>query len=110
VIIFTAQLEQFKIIVDGELTWMTGQPLIIMAGLTALTIVLVVLFPKITKAVPPSLAAIIVVFFIVLVFNIDTRTVRDIASVSGGFPPFHLPDVPFSVDTLKVIFPYSLIM
>src|SRR5690606_33166288 len=52
----------------------------------------------------------IVVFFIVLVFNIDTRTVRDIASVSGGFPPFHLPDVPFSVDTLKVIFPYSLIM
>ncbi|HEX8377163.1 MAG TPA: SulP family inorganic anion transporter [Pedobacter sp.] len=110
VIIFMAQLEQFKTIVNGQLTWMTGQPLVIMTSLVAFTVVLVLLFPKITKAIPPSLAAIIVVFLIVLGFNIDTRTVKDIASVSGGFPPFHIPEIPFNWNTLEVIFPYALIM
>lgn len=110
VIIFTAQLEQFKTHVNGQLVWMTGQPFMIMLGLVALTISLVILFPRITKAIPPSLAAIIIVFLIVLGFNIDTRTVKDIASVSGGFPSFHIPSVPFSIETLKIVFPYSIIM
>jgi SulP family sulfate permease len=64
----------------------------------------------VTKAVPASLVAIIVVFLIVLGFGIETKTVKDIASVSGNFPPFHVPVVPFSFDTLKIIFPYSLVM
>lgn len=110
VIIFMAQLEQFKTIVNGQLTWMTGEPLLIMAGLVLLTIALVVFFPRITKAIPPSLAAIIVVFLLVFGFNIDTRTVKDIASVSGGFPPFHIPKIPLNFDTLQIIFPYALIM
>lgn len=110
VIIFMAQLEQFKTVVNGQLTWLSGSPLIIMGGLVALTIAIVLIFPKITKAVPPSLVAIIVVFLLVLVFHIDTRTVKDIASVSGGFPPFHIPQVPLNLEMLKVIFPYALIM
>ena len=110
VIIFMAQLEQFKTIVGGHESWLTGSPLYIMAGLVALTIGVVVLLPRITKAVPPSLVAIIVVFVIVLLFGIHTKTVRDIAAVSGGFPPFHIPSVPFNLETLKVIFPYALIM
>lgn len=110
VIIFMAQLEQFKTVVNGETTWLAGQPLMIMAGLVALTIAVVVFFPKITKAVPPSLAAIIVVFFVVLGFGIDTKTVSDIASVSGGFPPFHIPNVPLTLDTFKIILPYAVIM
>ncbi|WP_158797487.1 SulP family inorganic anion transporter [Pedobacter sp. L105] len=110
VIIFMAQLEQFKTIVNGKLTWMSGTPLLIMSGLVALTIVIVVLLPRFTKAVPSSLIAIIVVFLVVLGFHIDTRTVKDIASVSGGFPPFHIPRIPFTIETLKIIFPYALIM
>ena len=110
VIIFMAQVEQFKTVVDGKTTWLTGEPLLIMAGLVALTIALIIFLPRITKAIPPSLAAIMVIFFIVLGFNIDTKTVKDIASVSGGFPPFHIPDIPFTLDTLQVIFPYALIM
>lgn len=110
VIIFMAQLEQFKTVVNGQTTWLSGTPLLIMGGLVALTIAIVFVFPRITKAVPPSLVAIIVVFFIVLGFGIQTKTVKDIAAVSGGFPPFHIPAVPFSFDTLKLIFPYSLIM
>jgi len=110
VIIFMAQLEQFKTVVNGQLTWLTGTPLLIMGGLVALTIALVFIVPRITKAVPPSLVAIIVVFLIVLVFRIDTKTVKDIAAVSGGFPPFHIPQIPLNTATLQVIFPYALIM
>jgi SulP family sulfate permease len=110
VIIFMAQLEQFKTVVNGELRWLTGTPLLIMGGLVALTILIVVILPKITKAVPPSLVAIIVVFLLVLGFQIDTKTVRDIAAVSGGFPPFHIPAIPFNLTTLQVIFPYAVIM
>jgi SulP family sulfate permease len=110
VIIFMAQLEQFKAIVNGKETWLTGQPLMIMAGLVALTIAIVVFFPKITKAIPPSLVAIIVVFLLVLGFGIHTKTVSDIASVSGGFPPFHIPNIPLTLETFKIILPYAIIM
>lgn len=110
VVIFMAQLEQFKTVVNGNLVWLSGSPLYIMGGLVILTIAIVAFFPKITKAVPPSLVAIIVVFAIVLGFNINTKTVRDIAAVSGGFPPFHIPAVPFEWSTIAIIFPYALIM
>jgi len=110
VIIFMAQLEQFKTVVNGETTWLTGDTLYIMAGLVALTIVIIIFLPRFTKAFPPSLAAIIVVYLIVLAFGIETKTVSDIASVSGGFPPFHIPDINWTLETLKVIAPYALIM
>ncbi len=109
VIIFMSQLDQFKAVVNGESTWLQGESLYIMLGLVALTIAIVVLLPKITKAVPSSLVAIIVVFALVLVFGIDTKTVQDIASVEGGFPPFHIPNIPWTFETLKLIAPYSLI-
>jgi len=110
VIIFMAQLQQFKTVVNGHEVWLSGTPLYIMGGLVALTIAIILILPRITKAVPPSLVAIIVVFLLVLCFGIHAKTVKDIAAVSGGFPPFHIPSVPFTLDTLKVIFPYSLIM
>jgi SulP family sulfate permease len=110
VVIFMAQLAQFKTVVNGQSTWLTGTPLFVMAGLVALTIAIVIILPRFTKVVPPSLVAIIVVFLIVLGFGIHTKTVKDIAAVSGGFPPFHIPAIPFNLDTLKLIFPYSLIM
>ena len=110
VVIFMSQLEQFKTVVNGQISWLQGTPLYIMLGLVALTISIVLLFPKVTKAVPASLVAIMVVFAIVLLFNIDTKTVQDIASVQGGFPPFHIPNIPFSFETFKVIFPYSVIV
>ncbi|WP_406826397.1 SulP family inorganic anion transporter [Pedobacter sp. KACC 23697] len=110
VIIFMAQVEQFKATTSSGNAWLTGTPLWIMLGLVLLTIAIVVLFPKITKAVPASLVAIIVVFLVVIGFNIDTKTVKDIASISGGFPPFHIPEVPLNLEMLKIIFPYSLVM
>ena len=110
VIIFMSQLEQFKKVVNGQVEWLTGNPLLIMAGLVALTIGIIVIFPRITKAIPASLVAIIIIFVLVFFFKIETKTVKDIASISGGFPPFHIPNVPFNLEMLKIIFPYSLIM
>lgn len=110
VIIFLSQLEQFKEVINGNSTWLSGTPLYIMAGLVALTIGIIVLFPKITKKIPASLVAILVVFAVVLIFNIDTKKVVDIASISGSLPPFHIPEIPFNWETFEVILPYGLIM
>ncbi|MCE3075544.1 SulP family inorganic anion transporter [Chryseobacterium gwangjuense] len=111
VIIFMAQVEQFKVTdANGITSWLQGTSLYIMSGLVALTIAIVYFFPKITKAVPASLIAILIVFAVVLGFNINTKTVADIAHISGSLPSFHIPSIPFSLETLQIIFPYALIM
>jgi SulP family sulfate permease len=108
IIIFMSQLDQFKVTGEGgTVEWMSGTQLYTMIGLVVLTIAIIVGLPKLTKAVPASLVAILTVFAIVVGFNIDTRTVGDIASISGGFPPFHIPAVPFTWETLQIIFPYA---
>ncbi|ASW74655.1 sulfate permease [Chryseobacterium piperi] len=111
VIIFMAQVEQFKMTdSNGVVSWLQGASLYNMAGLTALTIGIVYFFPKITKAVPASLIAIIIVFALVFGLGIHTKTVGDIGHISGNLPQFHIPKVPFSLETLNIIFPYALIM
>ncbi|AIM37824.1 SulP family inorganic anion transporter [Empedobacter brevis] len=110
VIIFMAQVAQFKVVENGIEGWMQGPALYLMAGLTLLTIAIVFILPKFTKAVPASLVAIIVVFGIVYFFGIDTKKVIDIASVGGSLPSFHIPSIPFTLETLKIIFPYALVM
>lgn len=107
IIIFMSQLAQFK---DVSGNWLTGTPLYILLGLVLLTMAIIYGLPKLTKAIPASLTAILVVFGIVAFFGIETRTVGDIASIQGGFPPFHIPSVPFTLETLILIFPYAAIV
>ena len=110
IVIFMSQLEQFKTTINGETHWLTGNSFLIMLGLVALTVAIVLLFPKITKKIPSSLVAIMVVFGIVLLFNIDTKQVEDIASVSGSLPPFHIPNFPLNFETFQIILPFAVIM
>ena len=107
IIIFMSQLAQFK---DPSGAWLTGSEMFIFLGFVLLTMVIIWGLPKITKAVPASLMAILSVFGIVAAFGIETRTVGDIASIAGRFTPFHIPSVPFSIETLVIIFPYAAIM
>lgn len=107
IIIFMSQLNQFK---DGSGHWLTGTPLYILMGLVLLTMAIIFGLPKLTKAIPASLTAILVVFGLVYFLGIDTKTVGDIASIQGGFPPFHIPSIPLSLETLVVIFPYAAIV
>lgn len=111
VVIFMSQLVQFKVAdAGGALHWMQGAELMLMLGLVGLTMLIIWGLPKLTKVVPSSLVAILVISAVVIGLNIDTKTVGDIASIKGGFPPFHLPQVPFSLETLKIILPYALIV
>ncbi|WP_409558155.1 SulP family inorganic anion transporter [Chishuiella sp.] len=110
IVIFMSQLEQFKISSNGITEWLSGNSLYTMLGLTILTVLIVNLFPKITKVIPASLVAIIIVFLVVFGFNIDTKTVGDIASIKGGLPAFHIPNIPMNMETFKIILPYSIIM
>ena len=110
IVIFMSQLEQFKTSNNGQTEWLSGTPFWIMAGLVALTIAIVLIVPKITKIIPSSLVAIMIVFGIVLFFNIDTKQVQDIASVSGSLPPFHIPNIPISLESFQIIFPFAVIM
>ncbi len=111
IIIFMSQLDQFKFKnAAGELEWLSGTPLYLFFGLVLVTMVIIWGLPKITKVVPATLTAIVVIFALVVGFDIDTKTVGDIASIQGGFPPFNIPDIAYNWDTLVLIFPYALIV
>lgn len=89
---------------------MQGMQMYTMLGLVLLTILIIWGLPRISKVIPASLFSILSIFAIVFFFNIDTTTVGDIASIEGGFPPFHLPMVPLEFETLAIIFPYAAIV
>lgn len=103
ILIFISQINQFK---DATGNWYTGSELYTYLGLVIATILIIVLLPKLTKVVPSSLVAILTVFGIVVAFGITTKTVGNIA---GGFPQFHIPNVPLSFETLKIIAPYAFV-
>ena len=107
IIIFMSQLDQFK---DMDGNWLTGTNLYILLALVITTMLIIWGLPKLTRAVPASLVAILVVFGITFFVGIDTKTVGDISSISGGFPPFHIPAIPINWETLMIILPYAGIM
>lgn len=123
IVIFLAQLGQFGT-ADGQgwlaetflkdtiidVAWLPAQELTLMLALVALTMAIIHFLPRFTRAIPSSLAAIIVVSLLVIGLNLDTRVVGDIASISGSLPTFAIPQVPLNWETLTIIFPYSLIL
>jgi SulP family sulfate permease len=111
IVIFMAQLDQFKVgSLETGLQWMSGMQLYVMLALVGITMFIIWGLPRITKKIPASLTAILVVIAVVIGLDIDTKTVGDIAQIDGGFPPFHIPDIPFTWETLTIIFPYALIV
>ena len=118
IVIFMAQLTQFKQPGTAEITghgttggeWLTGMPLYIMLGLVALTMAVIWLLPKVSKVIPAPLAGIGVTAILVIVLGLDTPRVGDMASIQGGFPPFHIPMVPLNLETLWIILPYAVIL
>ena len=111
IVIFLAQLQHFQIkMPDGSMEWMAGSPLYILLGLVALTMAIMHFLPKITGAFPAALAAILVISFMVIGLDINTNQVGDLASIKGAFPSFNIPSVPFSWETLSIIFPYAIIL
>ncbi len=123
IVIFLAQLGQFFIKNDvGEKIVMEGSMLYIMLALIALTMAIIHFLPKLTKAVPSSLVAIVTVTALVHGLGLDARTVIDFvrdmlpveeaatATLKGSLPHFSLPEVPLTWETLMIILPTALIL
>lgn len=111
IVIFLAQFGHFKTIhPDGSVTWLSGQPLYLMLGLIMATMAIIYLLPKLTQAIPSTLVAIITVTACVIYLGLETKTVGDLGSIAGGLPSFHVPEVPWNLETLYIIFPYALIL
>ena len=107
IVIGGSQIDQFK--TDGG-EWFHGGELGVFVALTLLSMAIIAFLPRLTKKIPSGLTAILVIFGLTAVLGLDTKTVGDLASIQGGFPPFHLPDVPLTLETLQVIFPYAVIV
>lgn len=111
VVIFLAQLNHFKVAgSSGSAHWLSGTPLFVMLGLVALTMVIMYGLPRITRAFPAGLAAIIIVTVLVHLTGMHTQLVAGIADIRGGFPSFHFPAVPMELKTLQIIVPYAVIL
>jgi SulP family sulfate permease len=111
IVIGISQLSQFKTINSfGELVWISGDTMIYSIIFVALTMYIIWFLPKISKALPSTLVAILFTTILVLVLKIDIPSVGNLASVKGGFPNFSIPSVPLEIETLKIIFPYAIIL
>jgi SulP family sulfate permease len=110
-VIFIAQFGHFKVAgPDGASQWMSGAQLYTMLALVAATMAVIYITPRITKAVPATLVGILVVALGAALLGIETKTVGDLGSIAGGLPAFAIPDVPFNLETLRIVFPYSLVL
>lgn len=96
ILIFTAQLQHF---VDA--TWM-------MYGLVALTLGIIYILPRFTNAIPSTLVAIIVVTALAIFGNLGMSTVGDMGALKSTLPVFLIPSIPFNLETLMIVLPYSL--
>jgi SulP family sulfate permease len=96
ILIFMAQLPEFK--GAGVTVYV-----LVAAGLA-----IIYLLPRFTKAVPSPLVAIIVLTAVAILLKLDVRRVGDLGELPSTLPVFLWPQVPFNLETLRIILPYSL--
>ncbi len=95
ILIFMAQLPELT-----NVSWVVYA--MVLAGLG-----IIYLFPYITKAVPSPLVAIVALTAASMAVGMDIRTVGDMGNLPDSLPIFLLPDVPLTLETLKIVFPFS---
>jgi SulP family sulfate permease len=111
IVIALAQLGHFKVKdAAGHEHWVMGRHLAVMIGLIVVTMVIIYVLPKFSKAAPSSLVAIVAIALLTNVLGIHTTTVGDSGSIHGGLPRFHIAAVPWNMATLKVVVPYAFIL
>ncbi len=98
ILIFMAQLPQLI-----NVTWVTY-------AMVAGGLAIIYLFPRLTRAVPSPLVAIILLTILSIYGGLHVNTVGDMGTLPSTLPSFLLPGVPFTLDTLWIILPYSLTM
>jgi SulP family sulfate permease len=98
VLIFRAQLPQ-----------LTNVPSAVYV-IAALSLVIIYGLPRFTQAVPSPLVALFVMTTAVITLGIEVPTVGDMGELPTTLPIFALPQVPLTLETLRIVLPYSLTM
>ncbi|MEE4202545.1 MAG: SulP family inorganic anion transporter [Halieaceae bacterium] len=96
ILIFMAQLPELI-----DVTWHVY-------AMTAAGLAIIYGFPYLTRAIPSPLVTIVVLSAIAIYWDIDIRRVGDMGELPDSLPIFLLPDVPLTLETLGIIFPFSL--
>ena len=96
ILIFMAQLPEFK-----------GAGLTVYA-MVAAGLAIIYILPRFTRVVPSPLVAIIVLTVLSIVLKLDVRRVGDLGELPSTLPVFLWPQVPWTLETLWIILPYSL--
>ena len=96
ILIFMAQLPELI-----NVTWHVY-------ALTAAGLGIIYLLPRVTTAIPSPLVTIVLLTAVTILFGIEVRTVGDMGQLPDTLPVFLIPDIPFTFETLKIIFPYSI--
>lgn len=96
ILIFMAQFPEFK-----GAGWLVYA--MVAAGLA-----IIYLLPRITKAVPSPLVAIVLLTVVAILFDLDVRRVGDLGELPSSLPVFLWPQVPWNLETLRIVLPYSL--
>jgi SulP family sulfate permease len=111
-VIFIAQLQQFRLHPSTGGAWLSGTPLLIMSGLVLVGMLITFFLPRFTKKLPSALIAIIAVTALVHLFGIHTHVVNDMMGSHKNItmPTFSLITVPLDWNTLKIIVPYAAIL
>ncbi|MBT2285302.1 SulP family inorganic anion transporter [Paenibacillus polymyxa] len=73
-----------------------------------ITLVIVYLLPRFFKAIPAPLVAIVVLTAVAILSGVKLGTVGDLGNITQSLPSFLIPNVPFNLETLQIIFPYSI--
>ncbi|MCY9158058.1 SulP family inorganic anion transporter [Bacillus haynesii] len=76
--------------------------------IVGVTLVIIYLLPRFTKAVPAPLIAIVAMTVLAIFGHFDLRTVGDLGQITSSLPAFMIPDIPFNFETLSIIFPTAL--
>ena len=96
ILVFMAQMPHF--IGGSVMTW----------GFLLLTIVLIYAIPYVIKGIPAPLIAVVILSVVAVYSGLNLNTVGDMGSITQTLPTFFIPDVPFNLDTLMIILPYSI--
>ncbi len=100
ILIFMAQLPELNPATEG-VTWHVY-------AMTAAGLGIIYLFPYLTRAIPSPLVTILVLTAVAMLFGLDLRTVGDMGELPDTLPVFLWPAVPLNLETLAIIFPYSI--
>ena len=77
-------------------------------AMTAAGLAIIYLFPRLTRAVPSPLVAIVLLTLVAIALKLDIRTVGDMGELPDSLPVFLLPQVPLTLETLQIILPVSI--